>query len=122
MILLRATKIGDEQFKINDHLGKTKVVTGAQLKAVIKNKSAVILNYTLNGRNQLVEKDISAAEQALWKIYVQVELFGGNDGYEETEEDEDSSWMHYKYYTDLVYFRENVDEIIENYFNIKDNK
>ena len=118
MILLRATKIGDGQFKINDHLGKTKVVTGEQLKAVIKNKSAVILNYTLNGRNQLVEKDISAAEQALWEIYVQVELFGGNDGYEETEEDEYSSWEHDKYYTDLEYFRENVDAIIEKYFNI----
>ena len=118
MILLRATKIGDGQFKINDHLGKTKVVTGAQLKAVIKNKSAVILNYTLNGRNQLVEKDISAAEQALWEIYVQVQLFGGNDGYEETEEDEYSSWEHDKYYTDLEYFWENVDAIIENYFNI----
>lgn len=118
MILLQATKIGDGQFEVNDHLGNTKVVTGAQLKAVIKNKSAVILNYTLNGRNQLVEKGISAAEQALWEIYVQVQLFGGNDGYDETEEDEYSSWEHDKYYTDLVYFWEEVDAVIKNYFNI----
>lgn len=118
MILLKATKIGDEQFEVNDHLGNTKVVTGAQLKAVIKNKSAVILNYTLNGRNQLVEKGISAAEQALWEIYVQVQLFGGNDGYDETEEDEYSSWEHDKYYTDLEYFWEEVDAVIKNYFNI----
>ena len=120
MIILRARALSNGEYEVSDHLGKRRIVNEGELKAVIKSESAIIIGVELNGRNQVKEKKISDAEEALWKIYVQVKLFGGDDGYEESEEDDTDdydSWRHYKYYTDLQYFWEKVSDEVEEYFS-----
>ena len=119
MLLVKAKKIMGGNFILTDHLGNKKEVTSKQLKRAMLDGKVSVLNYKFNGSNQLVEKEASKAEEALWRIYEQVELFSGNDGYVETEEDDaddHDAWMHYKYYEDKNYFLENVAEIVESYF------
>lgn len=70
MIILKAKALSNGKYEVSDHLGKRRMANEAELKAVIKSKSAIIIGVELNGREQVKEKKISAAEEALWNIYV----------------------------------------------------
>ena len=107
MIILRARALSNGKYEVSDHLGNTKRVNEEELKIVIRSGAAIIIGVELNGRNQVKEKKISDAEEALWKIYVSVKLFDGN-----YSDDDD-------YYDDMVYFYEEVDAVVNDYFSIR---